>query len=513
MQLAGVLLLISFRTIYAENTKLVLTTLYSFSGADGAFPASQLIKGPDANFYGITRYGGTTNQFLRDGGGTVFRMTRSGILQTLYSFGTVWDSNRGVARDGSFPNSLILGIEGNFYGSTAGGGFCTACDFAVPGTGTIFKLTPSGIITTLLAFDGFAQGRGPTASLLAVNNGYFYGATSRAGWFADFLPGAGTLFLLHERGDFTHLYTFGQTYSPITRSFGADGEYPAGALVQEKDGTIYGVTASGGAHNCGTIFRFAQSIVTTIYSFGRSFDTNSNLALDGKSPNNLIISSSGSIYGTTQRGGALDAGTAFRLALDGTPIILHSFGTVTNEFGDPVDGRNPNSLVLSPDGSLYGTTEKGGQYAHLDLFNEGYGVLFQLSTNGALNVIYSFGTIQDADGVPLDGRLPNSLSVEREGLLYGTTGLGGSLHSGTVFRVEALREPPLILEITHNGNALVLTFRSIPARKYQIQYKAGLTQSTWTNFESAITASAGTTIASADPTVEHQRFYRVMLLP
>jgi uncharacterized repeat protein (TIGR03803 family) len=105
--------------------------LYSFSGyvsgsADGALPASGVIHGSDGNFYGTTTGGGTNS------GGTVFRVTLSGAETVLYSF-----SNTSLASNDAevnlFQPGLIQGRDGNFYGTTAFGGNA--------GTGTVYKLT------------------------------------------------------------------------------------------------------------------------------------------------------------------------------------------------------------------------------------------------------------------------------------------------------------------------------------------------------------------------------------
>src|SRR6266851_2549437 len=113
-----------------------LTTLYSFSGPDGANPAGGLVQGVDGNFYGTT-----SDYFFSSQFGTVFRITPEGTFTNLYSL-------KGGG-DGAWPQwGLVLGGDGNFYGTTAyrGANFW----------GTIFKITPSGDFSTLVALDSFS---------------------------------------------------------------------------------------------------------------------------------------------------------------------------------------------------------------------------------------------------------------------------------------------------------------------------------------------------------------------
>src|ERR1700675_2560578 len=122
------------RTVAATPSGQVLTTLVSFDGSDGAEPLSSLIEGADGNFYGTT-YGGGTN-----GEGTVFKITPTGSLATLYSF-----CSQASCADGELPYAgLVQGSDGNFYGTTLEGG--------ANGGGTVFKITPAGSLTTLYSF-------------------------------------------------------------------------------------------------------------------------------------------------------------------------------------------------------------------------------------------------------------------------------------------------------------------------------------------------------------------------
>src|SRR5215472_12076832 len=136
-------------TIFEITPSGTLTTLYSFcsqSGCpDGNFPAAALVEAADGNFYGTTPAGGANDSctyFSRTGCGTIFEITPSGTLTTLYSFcsqGSFPD-----CPDGASPNGLVLGSDGNLYGTAYLGG---AND-----SGTVFQITPSGTLTTLYSF-------------------------------------------------------------------------------------------------------------------------------------------------------------------------------------------------------------------------------------------------------------------------------------------------------------------------------------------------------------------------
>ncbi len=140
-----------------------LTTLYSFcsqrSCADGRAPYAGVIQASDGNFYGTTAGGGVHGDF-----GTVFKITPSGTLTTLYSFAGPYG--------GSPPAALVQATDGNFYGTTQLGG--------PDGIGTVFKITPSGTLTTLYSFNG-TDGKFPYAGLVQASDGNFYGTTQAGG--------------------------------------------------------------------------------------------------------------------------------------------------------------------------------------------------------------------------------------------------------------------------------------------------------------------------------------------
>lgn len=208
---------------------------------------------------------------------------------------------------------------------------------------------------------------------------------------------------------------------------GGDGAVPSGPLVQAADGYLYGSTASGGRFNQGTVFRIGfDGTESVLYSF-------SGGASDGADPGEgVIVGSDGNLYGTTRSGGvggcggqepsgfvvAVSAcGTVFQLTLSGIEQVLHFF-----QGGD--DGGVPMThLVQTSSGTLYGTTATGGLYLS--------GTVFQITSTGDDSVLYNFGSAGPTDAVaPAAG-----LIRATDGALYGTTALGGTSNSGTVFSV------------------------------------------------------------------------------
>ena len=148
-----------------------VTTLASFNGTDGAGPSAALIQATDGNLYG-TAYVGGANYY-----GTVFKITPSGTLTTLYSF-----CSQSGCTDGAYPSgALVQSTNGDFYGTTQNGG---ASDYCGAGCGTIFKITPSGTLTTLYSFcsqSGCTDGENPQAGLVQATDGSFYGTTGGGG--------------------------------------------------------------------------------------------------------------------------------------------------------------------------------------------------------------------------------------------------------------------------------------------------------------------------------------------
>ena len=206
-----------------------LTTLYSFGNVagDGIDPYAALIQGSDGNFYGTTAGGGAHND------GTVFRMTPAGTLTNIWHF-TRWHG-----RCVPFA-ALVQGRDGLFYGTTYSGG--------TSNLGTIYKITSAGTLTPLWQFGSFsnnADGGRPNAALVLGSDGSFYGTASDGGTNSFF---TGIVFKITSAGTLTPLWQFGSLSNDV------DGLKPVGGLVQGSDGAFYGTTAFGGTNNNGSSY-------------------------------------------------------------------------------------------------------------------------------------------------------------------------------------------------------------------------------------------------------------------
>jgi uncharacterized repeat protein (TIGR03803 family) len=209
--------------VFRVNTTGTLTNLAVFDSTDGSFPSGVLVQGTDGNLYGTTENGGT-----KGGAGTIFRITTAGTLTTLYSFdGT---------NDGAIPVAgVIQGMDGNFYGTTLEGGAYNL--------GTVFRLTPSGALSTLYSFTGGNDGSEPFGGLVQAKDGNLYGTTQEGGTY-----GFGTAFQIAPTG----------TLNTIVQFDGLQGANPSAVLVQGPDGFLYGTTEDGGSAGGGTFFRITN---------------------------------------------------------------------------------------------------------------------------------------------------------------------------------------------------------------------------------------------------------------
>jgi len=360
--------------------------LYSFNGPDGGNSSAPLIQGPNGNFYGTTAYGGTNGQ------GEIFSLTANGTLSILASFTDYLN--------GSYPQAgLVQGADGNFYGTTSGGG---AYDY-----GTVFKITPTGTLTTLHSFD-YSDGYSPVAGLVQGADGNFYGTTEYGGYGYY-----GTVFKITTNGALTTLLSFDNS----------NGGDPEAVLVQGADGNFYGTTSAGGTDGYGTVFKMkTNGALTTLLSFNYS---------DGAYPYaGLAQGPNGYFYGATSGGGTNGFGTLFKMTTNGALTSLLSF--------DYSNGAYPYAaLVQGADGNFYGTTESGG--------TNGDGTVFKMTPNGTFSSLFSFEAT--------NGLYPQAALLQAsDGNFYSTTTYGGvgfdasyQSGNGTVFRLlGAPAAPPLI---------------------------------------------------------------------
>jgi len=285
--------------VYRTTSAGTLTTLYSFSGPDGANPCGLLLEGSDGNFYGTTRTGGGGS--CTQGCGTVFMLTPSGSLTTLYKFS---------GPDGETADSgLVLGSDGDFFGTTYAGGnprivygraSCDGLGDCVHNPpGTVYTITPAGSLTILHKFDG-PDGANPATGLLQGNDGAFYGVTLFGG-----KSDKGSVYTISKSGVFTLLHSF---------TGGGDGAFPMALPFQGYDGRFYGTTINGGKGGncdggCGTVFRItADGALTTLYAF--TGDPGPAQPTAG-----LVGVGNGNFFGTSYSGGTNNVGTVFQLAV------------------------------------------------------------------------------------------------------------------------------------------------------------------------------------------------------
>jgi uncharacterized repeat protein (TIGR03803 family) len=299
---------------------------------------------------------------------------------------------------GSDPNSgPIADDTGNFYGTTELGGTEQA--------GTIFRLAADGTETVLYSFcrgNACPDGSGPEGGLIMDANGNLYGTAAFGGSAGD-----GAIFELTPGGVETPLHTF---------AGGSDGEQPAGGVIRDGAGILYGTTVFGGGngcggYGCGTVFSLAPDGTETIL---HAFAAGS----DGAFPYcRLVADKDGNLYGTASYGGADDWGVVFEVAADGTENVRYSFSG-GNDGGTPLAG-----LYADKAGNLYGTTPIGGVY------NDG--AVFRLAPDGTETTLHSFKKGRD-------GGFPNSaLIADGKGNLYGTTTRGGGNNAGVIYKISA----------------------------------------------------------------------------
>ena len=422
-------------------------TLIVFDGTNGATPVdTPLVQGTSGNLYGTTLGGGVF------AAGTVFEITKVGKLTTLYSF-----CSQSNCADGALPyGGLVLGRDGNFYGTTSQGG-------ASGVWGSVFKITPQGVLTTLHSFE-LTDGSGPAAPMILATDGNFYGITQNGG-----TNNSGTIFKLTPAGTFTTVYMFGSS----------DGFFLNGPLVEGPDGNFYSTTESGGANGFGTIFQVTpKGDFTTFYSFSGT---------DGSAPAcGLVVGADGDLDGTTYQGGSSQncpngCGTAFKITTSGTLTTLHNFNYT--------EGSTPiAALIQATDGNFYGTTYGGGT-------GGGWGVVYKMTPNGTVTALHSF---QGTDG----GQPYGPVSQATSGNLYGTATNGtGTASQGTLFGLST-------------GFGPFVTFVSNSGKVGQIvgilgQGFSGTTSVFFNGTSAVFTVKSGTFLTATVPTGATSGFIQV----
>ena len=317
----------------------IFSPLYNFNGMpDGEYPEGRLIFGRDGRLYGTTGRGGVENQNRCIGCGIVFTLRppatfcRTTICpwseDVLYRF-TGLD-------DGAEPSGdIVFDQQGNLFGTTRYAGYF--------GGGVVYDLSPSGgdwTLTVPYYFMAVSDGIYPYGGVVFDSSGNLYGTTQSGG-----SSGNGVVFQLSKQGS-----GWGET---ILHNFGgSDGSTPLGGVILDPRGNIYGTTNTGGSNGGGVVFALTASGGGWTFVQPYSFSGPSGPWGD------LVMDSSGNVYGTTVQDGAHGFGSVFKLTFSGgswTYISLHDFNAT--------DGANPHgSIVLDANGNLYGTAANGGSH-------------------------------------------------------------------------------------------------------------------------------------------------------
>ena len=373
-----------------------LQTLYAFVSTNGCNPQAPLIVGADGNFYGTTPTGGTNLGY-----GTIFKVTTNGVLSSLFQFSLT---------NGASPYAgLISANDGCLYGTTEYGG--------VNGYGTIFRITTDGTFTLLTSFN-LTNGANPVAGLTLGSDGSLYGTTTHGG--SGGKSGSGTVFKWSTNGVLTRLASFNTTngfsYNNVT--FGT----PVSGLVFGNDGSLYGTTMYGGTYNDGSVFR-----VTTngILSFIASFFNGNGGSIY---PNGLVLGKDGNFYCTAYLG-YNGLGAIIKVTSGGVLNTIYNFNhsyDILTGFTYP-NGCSPmGNLIAGNDGYLYGTASGGGT-------NNGnqfsFGTVFKISTGGSFTTLASLANTNGAG--PYAG-----LVIGNDNNFYGTTLVGGDCGQGAVFKMS-----------------------------------------------------------------------------
>ncbi len=359
--------------MHGQTYKVVVDFFNQLPSLPAGGPAAA--QGRDGNYYGTSVTGGTNDL------GTVFKITPSGTLTTIYSFdGTV----------GEYPfGGLTLGLDGNFYGTTNRGGSA--------GFGSIYQITPAGVVTSLHSFTNTGDGTNPAAAPVLGNDGNFYGTTS--GVDVTTTEANSTFYKITPVGALTTLHTF----NPDTEGSSA------ASIILGADGSFYGGTSAGGANSWGTLFKVTPAgVFTLLHTFSN--------AADGRQGATLAQATNGTFYGTAYLGGADSNGVVFKMTPAGVFTKLHDLNGSTD--GGGVTGN----MLLGTDGNFYNVATYGGA-------NNG-GTIFKVSPAGVFTKVLDFG------GANI-GTVPGTGLIQAtSGFFYGSTEEGGNGNAAIFYRLN-----------------------------------------------------------------------------
>jgi uncharacterized repeat protein (TIGR03803 family) len=300
-------------TVFKITTGGKLKVLHNFNNTtEGSTAVIAPVQGTDGNFYGAASNGITYY-------GTIYKMTAAGVMTPLYQFTGSPDNNY------RYPQGLIQGTDGNFYGTTPG---------SHGSSGMVFKITSKGKLTMLHEFAGYpTDGQTPVGSLIQASDGNFYGATRGGG-----TGGYGTVYQMTPAGVVTILHN----------SYEEDvlGSDPSSGPVQGTDGNFYGGTYNGGTYRAGVLYQVTSSGAYTVLYDGFTSTT-------GVHPDDpLIQHTNGTFYGDTYEGGTgaiCGCGTLYSLNMGLGPFVSfvpsQSSGKVGKSIGILGQGFTGTSAV------------------------------------------------------------------------------------------------------------------------------------------------------------------------
>lgn len=381
------------------------TVLHSFgSGSDGQAPFAGLTMDASGNLYGTASAGGGSGQCGGMGCGVVYRLTPAGGGNWNYSMLHAFTQNEG----GNPYSTIAMDHSGSLYGTTL---------YYAEGCGTVFSLTPgSGGTWSESTLHRFTCGNDGFSSYGVVfdSTGRLFGTAYAGGAHED-----GLVFNLGHASVLSW-------YELVLHAFdGTDGNAPAGNLIFDAAGNIYGTTYEGASGLTGLVFKLSPGggagwQESVLYAFqGLGFTAGP----DGVNPvAGVVADAEGNLYGTCDYGGPADLGTVYELSPNGSGGWTE---TVLYAFRGGSDGGHPYAgVILDQQGNLYGTTQ-GGAGSN--------GTVYKLTrgSNGQWTETILYAFMGGADGsTPYGG-----LVMDGSGNLYGTTAFGGKYGGGVVFEI------------------------------------------------------------------------------
>jgi uncharacterized repeat protein (TIGR03803 family) len=335
----------------AGETQWTEDVIHSFGSdaKDGQIPEAGVVMDANGALYGTTANGGGLgSQYCGLGGcGTVYRLDPPEAGQTQWSETIL---HKFAARDGegALPAAgVILDATGSVYGTTQ--------DF-----GGVFRLKPptnpdgAWKFTLLHIFHGGSDdGATPFGSLTLDSAGALYGTTYEGGAF-----NVGVVFRLTPSSgeDSPWNETILHSFSGSVTGVSNDGAYPIGGVTFDAKGALYGTTFNGGLDGQGAVFKLTPNAdrtnwhETLAYSF-------TGVDGDGAGPAAAVtIDPHGAIYGTTQLGGFPNPNNA------GTIFVLKPGEETLHKFAGRRDGSEPYATLFEGAGALFGTTQFGGAH-------------------------------------------------------------------------------------------------------------------------------------------------------